>query len=185
MKIVYALLACLALGCTKTPQPEVPASEPVKAQPVKLELDDSPEEIGVQSDWVDISNGAELIAILNATQQAGQPVLLYLVLPGCEECDYIDNVILKDQRIIEKVNSTFLPIRLDVSNNFWLVCRMRLQKVPAFAAFTKPGEVVNIAQQIKSPDEMLEFLDYVTKPVEQDSEDKVLQEGTGVFAGTN
>jgi hypothetical protein len=74
-------------------------------------------------------------------------------------CDIVEQVTFEDERVIERINSDYIPIKLNLSEYLFLVCELRLSYAPAIAIIPEPGRPDVVIQGPISPERLLEVLD--------------------------
>ena len=75
-----------------------------------------------------------------ASRSEGKPVLLTLGATWCHWCHVMDQTSYSDQRVIELVNSRFVPVRVDVDQRPDISLRYNQGGFPSVAFLTGDGE---------------------------------------------
>ena len=117
--------------------------------------------------WRDWSEEA-----FEAAKAEGKPVLLTLGATWCHWCHVMDQTSYSDQRVIELVNSRFIPVRVDVDQRPDISLRYNQGGFPSVAFLTGGGEFLT-GRPYTPPDEMAALLERVssgeTVPADGDS----------------
>ena len=91
----------------------------------------------------------------------GKPVLLTLGATWCHWCHVMDQTSYSDQRVIELVNSRFIPVRVDVDQRPDISLRYNQGGFPSVAFLTGSGEFL-AGRPYTPPDEMAALLERVS-----------------------
>ena len=95
-----------------------------------------------------------------AVQQEGKPILLTLTATWCHWCHVMDETSYSDPRVIDLVNSRFIPIRVDVDRRPDLSRRYNQGGFPSIAILNDRGELLD-GCLYTPPDQMAGFLEQV------------------------
>lgn len=99
-------------------------------------------------------------AFLDARAQ-DKPVLLTLGATWCHWCHVMDQTSYSDPRVIELVNSRFIPVRVDVDQRPDISLRYNQGGFPSVAFITGEGEFIT-GRPYTPPDEMAALLERVS-----------------------
>ena len=91
----------------------------------------------------------------------GKPVLLTLGATWCHWCHVMDQTSYSDDRVIELVNSRFIPVRVDVDQRPDISLRYNQGGFPSVAFLTGSGEFL-AGRPYTPPDEMAALLERVS-----------------------
>ena len=91
----------------------------------------------------------------------GKPVLLTLGATWCHWCHVMDQTSYSDERVIELVNSRFIPVRVDVDQRPDISLRYNQGGFPSVAFLTGSGEFLT-GRPYTPPDEMAVLLERVS-----------------------
>ena len=94
-------------------------------------------------------------------QTNGKPVLLTLGATWCHWCHVMDQTSYSDERVIELVNSRFIPVRVDVDRRPDISLRYNQGGFPSVALLTGTGEFL-AGRPYTPPDEMAALLESVS-----------------------
>lgn len=142
---VLAIIATLCISCHHSqPPPKVIMEESVIDIPHVVE--------GIK--WQEV--GPEVIL---RSETEGIPIFAYLYLPECEMCDIVEKTTFLDEEIVERINSGYIPIKLDLSNHFEIICAMKLLYAPSIVILSKPGKPDVVIQGLTPPSQLLDVLD--------------------------
>ena len=92
-----------------------------------------------------------------AARAEAKPVLLTLGATWCHWCHVMDQTSYSDQRVIELVNSRFIPVRVDVDQRPDIALRYNQGGYPSVAFLTGDGQFL-AGRPYTSPDEMAALL---------------------------
>ncbi len=92
----------------------------------------------------------------------GKPVLLTLGATWCHWCHVMDQRAYSDERVIELVNSGFIPVRVDVDQRPDISLRYNQGGYPSVAFLTGAGEFL-AGRPYTPPDEMVSLLEQVSR----------------------
>ncbi len=96
-----------------------------------------------------------------AAKAEGKPVLLTLGATWCHWCHVMDQTSYSDTRVIELVNSRFIPVRVDVDQRPDISLRYNQGGFPSVAFLTGSGEFL-AGRPYTPPDEMAALLERVS-----------------------
>ena len=96
-----------------------------------------------------------------AARAEGKPVLLTLGATWCHWCHVMDQTSYSDGRVIELVNSSFVPVRVDVDQRPDISLRYNQGGFPSVAFLTGSGEFL-AGRPYTPPDEMVALLEQVS-----------------------
>ena len=97
-----------------------------------------------------------------AARTAGKPVLLTLGATWCHWCHVMDQRAYADPRVIDLVNSRFIPVRVDVDQRPDISLRYNQGGYPSVAFLTDAGEFL-AGRPYTPPDEMVTLLEQVLR----------------------
>ena len=107
-----------------------------------------------------------------AAKAHDKPVLLTLGATWCHWCHVMDQTSYSDERVIELVNSRFIPVRVDVDQRPDISLRYNQGGFPSVAFLTGSGEFLT-GRPYTPPDEMVALLEQVSSgevvPAERDA----------------
>ena len=96
-----------------------------------------------------------------AARSEDKPVLLTLGATWCHWCHVMDETSYSDERVIELVNSRFIPVRIDVDQRPDISLRYNQGTFPSVALLTGGGEFL-AGRPYTPPDEMAALLERVS-----------------------
>ncbi len=96
-----------------------------------------------------------------AARSEGKPVLLTLGATWCHWCHVMDQTSYSDGRVIDLVNSRFIPVRVDVDQRPDISLRYNQGGFPSVAFLTADGEFL-AGRPYTPPDEMADLLERVS-----------------------
>ena len=96
-----------------------------------------------------------------ASRSEGKPVLLTLGATWCHWCHVMDETSYSDPRVIELVNSRFIPVRVDVDQRPDISLRYNQGTYPSVAFLTADGEFL-AGRPYTPPDEMATVLEQIS-----------------------
>ena len=97
-----------------------------------------------------------------ASRQEGKPLLLTLTATWCHWCHVMDETSYSDPRVIERINSGFIPVRVDVDRRPDISRRYNQGGYPSVAVLDGGGELL-AGRIYMPPDEMLTLLAQVSE----------------------
>ena len=126
----------------------------------------------LQIDWRDWNEGA-----FAAARDEDKPVLLTLGATWCHWCHVMDETSYSDKRVIELVNSGFIPVRVDVDQRPDISLRYNQGGFPSVAFITGAGEFIT-GRPYTPPDEMVTLLRQVASGDVQQERRHSLEQST-------
>ena len=96
-----------------------------------------------------------------AARAEDKPVLLTLGATWCHWCHVMDEKAYSDARVIELVNSRFIPVRVDVDQRPDISLRYNQGTYPSVAFLTADGELL-AGRPYTAPDDMVAVLEQVS-----------------------
>ena len=105
--------------------------------------------------WQEWSDEAFLAARTNR-----KPVLLALTASWCHWCHVMDQTSYSDPRVIDLVNASFIPVKVDVDQRPDLSARYNQGGFPSVAFLDEVGKLV-AGRIYTPPDEMFQVLEHV------------------------
>ncbi|MDA0735434.1 MAG: DUF255 domain-containing protein, partial [Chloroflexi bacterium] len=96
-----------------------------------------------------------------ASRQEQKPLLLTLGATWCHWCHVVDQTSYSDPRVIQRINSDFIPVRVDVDRRPDISKRYNQGGFPSVAIMNDKGDLLAGRGYIP-PDEMVELLEQVT-----------------------
>ena len=96
-----------------------------------------------------------------AAKAEGKPVLLTLGATWCHWCHVMDQTSYSDPRVIELVNSRFIPVRVDVDQRPDISLRYNQGGYPSVAFFTETGEFIT-GRPYTPPGDMASLLEKIS-----------------------
>ena len=100
-------------------------------------------------------------AAFASARNEGKPVLLTLGATWCHWCHVMDQRAYADERVIELVNTRFIPVRVDVDQRPDISLRYNQGGYPSVAFLTGVGEFL-AGRPYTPPDEMVSLLEQVS-----------------------
>ena len=97
-----------------------------------------------------------------ASRQEGKPLLLTLTATWCHWCHVMDQTSYSDPRVIERINSGFIPVRVDVDRRPDISRRYNQGGYPSVAVLDGGGKLL-AGRIYMPPDEMLTLLAQVSE----------------------
>ena len=97
----------------------------------------------------------------DAARSEEKPVLLTLGATWCHWCHVMDETSYSDSRVIDLVNSRFIPVRVDVDRRPDISLRYNQGGFPSVAFLTGTGEFL-AGRPYTPPDEMVDLLERVS-----------------------
>jgi len=101
-------------------------------------------------------------ASFEAARSEAKPVLLTLGATWCHWCHVMDQRAYADPRVIDLVNSRFIPVRVDVDQRPDISLRYNQGGYPSVAFLTGDGEFLT-GRPYTPPDEMVSLLERVSR----------------------
>ena len=95
-----------------------------------------------------------------AARREEKPILLTLSATWCHWCHVMDDTSYSDPRVIDLVNSRFIPVRVDVDQRPDISRRYNQGGFPSVAILDGQGDLV-AGQVYQPPDEMVGFLEKI------------------------
>ena len=95
-----------------------------------------------------------------AARSEGKPVLLALTATWCHWCHVMDRTTYSDAQVIELVNDSFIPVKVDVDQRPELSARYNQGGFPSVAFLDSDGQLIS-GRVYTPPAEMLQLLDEV------------------------
>ena len=99
-------------------------------------------------------------AAFAASREERKPLLLTLTATWCHWCHVMDETSYADSRVIERINSGFIPVRVDVDRRPDISRRYNQGGFPSVAILDDGGELL-AGRVYAPPDEMLALLEQV------------------------
>ena len=93
-------------------------------------------------------------------QREGKPVLLTLSATWCHWCHVMDQTSYSDSRVIDLVNSCFIPVRVDVDQRPDISRRYNQGGFPSVVILSDQGELIT-GRVYTPPEEMAQLLEQV------------------------
>lgn len=93
-----------------------------------------------------------------AARSEGKPVLLALTATWCHWCHVMDRTTYSEPRVIDVVNTWFIPVRVDVDQRPDLAARYNQGGYPSVAFLNGDGELI-AGRVYTPPDEMVRLLE--------------------------
>ena len=119
-----------------------------------------------------------------AARNEGKPVLLTLGATWCHWCHVMDQRAYADGRVIELVNSRFIPVRVDVDQRPDISLRYNQGGYPSVAILTGAGEFL-AGRPYTPPDEMVTLLERVSRGEAVSATQPVAESGSVPAAGAD
>ena len=101
-------------------------------------------------------------AAFDAARSEEKPVLLTLGATWCHWCHVMDETSYSDPRVIDLVNSRFIPVRVDVDRRPDISLRYNQGGFPSVAFLTGTGEFL-AGRPYTPPDDMVDLLERVSQ----------------------
>ena len=90
--------------------------------------------------------------------RTGRPLFLFLTAPGCTYCEILKKDALTQQRLIDELNTTFVPVMVDGRQRKDLADRFGVKMFPTLAVVQASGEVVELWSGYQTADEFASHL---------------------------
>lgn len=98
--------------------------------------------------------------VFDEAHKHNKPILLAISAVWCHWCHVMDETTYSDPRIIQRINDTLLPVRVDNDQRPDINSRYNMGGWPTTAILTPAGEIITGSTYIP-PDQMTELLDQV------------------------
>lgn len=103
-------------------------------------------------------------AYIEAFQMANQvkkPVFLYFRSKRCKFCDKLDKETFTDQKVIDYINSNFIPVRISESSDRRLIKKFEIRGYPDNRFYDQKGNHVFQFYGFQPPKVFMVFLEFV------------------------
>lgn len=91
-------------------------------------------------------------------QKAQRPILAYVTTDRCGYCRKMERATWRDPQVIEQVQKSFVPLRLDAAKHRELVARLKVRSFPTTIVFTPGGEIIGGAAGYLDPAKMAKLM---------------------------
>lgn len=107
-------------------------------------------------DWVSYPQAME------QAKQRGAPAMLLFTQRGCKFCYYMEEVTLKDPKVLSLLREAFVPVKVEAEGQRDLLFRFRVFVFPTIWFYSPEGDLIGPVTGYRSPQEFVKILQYVS-----------------------
>ena len=99
---------------------------------------------------------------MEQAKQRGLPAMLLFTQRGCRFCYYMEEVTLKDPKVLSLLREAFVLVKVEAEGHRDLLLRFRVFVFPTIWFYSSEGDLIGPVTGYRPPQEFAKILEYIS-----------------------